>query len=168
MGLWSKIVTPLEGKNFANHFMSVWASRDNWTWFLSCMIRNTWSKRFKKNLEECTHLLTYRRLPNRDYSWCLLQWVLQCHKWHFCNISCSFSGGIESVKFSVLTNISRQLTHVEGLTNFWEISKRRWTRSALGVKWGVNVAWKVYSKYIINIIYDVIVALTHHVTHYIT
>ena len=61
-----------------------------------------------------------------------MQCVLLRQLMHFCNISCNFSLGMKRVKFSVSTNIPRQLTHVAGLTSLLcEISKPRWTRRVL-------------------------------------
>ena len=64
------------------------------------------------------HLLIYSSDPNKDCNCCFVTTFLWVHILQVFLISCNFSSGMDSVFCIVSTWIPKQVTHVEGGTNF--------------------------------------------------
>ena len=64
------------------------------------------------------HLATYSREPRSDCSSLFVQVFLEVHLWQISLIASNLSVGIDTVKSTVFTTIPRQVTFVEGGTNF--------------------------------------------------
>ena len=57
-----------------------------------------------------TRLLMYKRLPNKDWSWHLVQSFLWYQAKYSSEISCNFSMGMARLKVPVPTIIPKQIT----------------------------------------------------------
>ena len=93
-----------------NQFKSCLNSSVTYVYFLSKFSHNKASILFKKNLAYLIHLATYSKEPNSDCNTLFVQVVLLIHCLHISLIADNFSGGMDTVRSSVLRTMPREVT----------------------------------------------------------